>query len=305
MATGVTLKMQELPEASECSFCWSLRAILHRLNVKAAPFDIRGFSLSAFAIWAHPSKPVRSWKEVNCDLFVESLLRILGLRGGLLCVPRSERDLLGHFIRHWKGRVENSLQAGVPVAASEVWPEYLWGIITDWDSKERFLKGLIPGVKHKLLNTCWPRKLLIVGGPAVSPRIKASLRVILRQAETLGANRIPQGKWISGLDAYLLWLERIAETYTREANHHINLARYLAEARNDAALFLSHHTNFHNTETERMMFALARRYKTVAERLKEAVTAPGERPFINAVTEAVGEEEKALVLLDELLFRIE
>lgn len=139
----------------------------------------------------------------------------------------------------------------------------------------------------------------------MAPRIKASLRLILHQAAKLGANRIPRGKWISGLDAYLLWRNRVAETYTHQANQHNDLARYLAEARNDAALFLSHHTDFHNTETERTMLALARRYRTVAEHLAEAVNAPGQRPFINAVTEAVSEEEKALVLLDELLFRIE
>jgi hypothetical protein len=305
MTTGVILKTLELPKASECSFCWSVATVLQSLGIEVTISELCGFSLNAFAIWANASEPVKLWKEANCDLFVETLLRSLGLRGQLLSIPDDKQDLLGYFLYHWKGRLENSLQAGIPVAASGVWPQFLWGVITEWDEERRLIKGLIPGSNEELTNSCWPRKLLTICGPAVSPRIDAIFKVLLHQAKDLGANEVPQGKWVSGLDAYILWRELVIKQYTREPDQHADLASHLAQARKEATLFLSHHADFYNAKTERMMLALARRYNRIAGYLKEATSAPGERPFIAAITEALAEEEKALVLLEELLFYLE
>ena len=305
MTTGVTLKTLELPKASECSFCWSVATVLQSLGIEVPIFELCGFSLNTFAIWAHPTEPVKLWKEANCDLFVETLLRSLGLREELLSAPMDKNDLLEYFLHHWKGRLENSLQAGIPVAASGVWPQFSWGVITAWDEKKRLIKGVIPGSDEELTNTCWPRKLLMLYGPVVPPRIEAILKVLLHQARDLGANKVPQGKWVSGLDAYILWQELVRKKFTRELDQHTDLASYLAQARKEATLFLSHHADFYNAKTERMMLALARRYNRVAVYLKDAASSPGERPFIAAITEALAEEEKALVLLEELLFYLE
>lgn len=302
---GVALKKLELPKASECSFCWSVATVLQSLGIKVAEFELCGFSLNAFAIWANPAEPVKLWKEANCDLFVETLLRSLGLRGELLSIPDEKHDPLGYFLHHWKGRLENSLKAGIPVAACGVWPQCSWGVITAWDEKERLIKGVIPGSDEELINICWPLKLLMLCGPAVPPRIEAILKVLLHQARDLGTNNIPHGKWVSGLDAYILWKELAGKKFTQELDQHTDLASHLAQARKEATLFLSHHADFYNAKTERMMLAFARRYNRVAGYLKDAASAPGERPFIAAIAEALAEEEKALVLLEELLFYLE
>ncbi len=305
-----TLKLSEHDEGygSGCygyglcyGFCWSLQVVLRSLGIEKTIYELRGLSLNAFAIWAHPTEPIKLWKEANCHLFIDSLLRSLGLRGDLLHVPEGKHNLLDHFLHHWKGMLENNLQGGVPVAAYGVWPESPWGLITDWDDEERLLKGLIPGSRRKLVNTCWPAKILVMGRPTVSLGEKTSLHLLMRNATRLGENKISHDEWVSGVDAYLMWLTIAKKNYSREKNSHDDLARHLAGARKDAALFLSHHTNFHNSKTERMMLALARRYNRVSEYLNQAANAAGKRAFLQLITKAAAEEEKALAQFDELL----
>lgn len=305
MIEGVSVKKLKLPRVSECSFCWSLALIFKKLKLKVATFDLRGMSLNAFKIWAHPREPVKLWKEAFCDLYVDLLLRCLGLRGELLTVAPDKHDLLDNFIHHWSGRVVDQLKTGIPVMAYGAWPSYAWGVITQWDERARLIKGLIPGHRKPITNDCWPSKLIMIGGYAVSPRPEVNLRMVLRQIENLGANRLNKSDWVSGIDAYVMWLDRINKFYTREREAHHNLAGQLSEARRQSAIFISHHCEFHTSETERMMLAAARRYNHASYSLSDAAESTGEKPFVEYLTEAMAEEEKALLLLEEILFNTE
>lgn len=296
---------QEPPEFTGCSFSWSIDIILSRLGLNVPFFDIRGFSLNAFSIWAHPEKPISTWPDSNSDLFSETLLRSLGLRGELLKIPDKEHDLLGYFIRHWSERVMENLVRGVPVASAAAWTSSTWGIITEWDKEKRILKGFIPNNEEKLANDSWPRKILLIGGKAVSLKHNASIRLILKQALELASNRIGKGKWVSGIDAFILWQQKISENYSRSALDHNTFSIYISESRRDAARFLTHHADFYDSDTERMMLSIAKQYKKVSENLKEATNSTSTKSFLDTTTEAVRAEEKALLLLEELSFRTE
>ncbi len=295
---------EQLARPVTCSFSWSVERILVRLGMDITASEISGFSLNAFAIWAHPEKPITQWLDSNCDVFSGTLLRSLGLRGELLKMPDKEQDYLNYFIHHWSGRVMENLVRGVPVASAETWTDSAWGIITEWDKDKRIIRGYIPG-SEEIMNDSWPRKILLIGGSTVALNVDASVKLVLKQAIDLASNRIGKDGWINGIDAYVLWLERIAEDHSKKLLNHDLFARNIALSRMDAARFLTHHADFHDSETERMMLSLAKRYNRVSENLDEARSAPGVKPFLSAVTEAMRAEEKALVLLEELIFRTE
>ncbi len=296
---------KKTPEPVNCSFSWSVKTILTRLGLDIPVYEIRGFSLNAFAIWAHPDKPVTLWLDSNCDVFNETLLRSLGLRGELLKIPDKESDFLDYFIHHWSGRVMENLVRGVPVACTETWTSSTWGIITEWNKDKRILKGYVPSSGKVIVNDSWPRKILLIGGSAVALNADTSIRLVLKQAVDLASNRIGKTGWVSGIDAYILWLQKIKEAYSSNVADHSSFSQSIAESRKDAGRFLTHHADFHDSETERMMLSLAKRYHMISENLEEAGSAPGIKPFVSALTEAMRSEEKALLLLEELIFRTE
>lgn len=298
------IKRKPEPSPTTSSFVWSIDTVLARLGIEVPVYDIRGFSLNAFAIWAHPDKPVELWSNANSDLFADSMLRSLGLRGELLSAPEKETDLWNYFLRHWSARVIENLKRGIPVVCSEAWSESSWGVITGWDSEKRTLMGYMPGRLTERVNECWPTKIFLIGGSAIPLPYETKIRIVLKQAFELASNHIKKSGWLSGIDAYVLWLENIKE-YAKKAVHHNRMAQCLAEARADAAKFLTHHAEFDSFEVGRMMITLAKRYSQASDNLKEAQNSQSSRPFLKAVTEAMKTEEKSLVLLEELLFRLE
>lgn len=305
MGSAATIKPGKLPRESPCSFSWSIQALLGSLGSNVSSFEIQGYSLNAFAIWAHPHQPVKLWSEAFCDMFVEMLLRSLGLRGELLEVPPEERDLIGHFLNHWAARVEANLRAGVPVAACGAWTEAVWGIITSWDSSGRVIKGFIPGVEEEIENTSWPSKILVVAGSSVKPDTASNGKLVLGNILALGDNRFSKDSWVSGTDAYVLWRRRIAGQYSREQSEHIPYAHYLSLARSQASYFFTHIAGIFGGDVERLLLSVARRYHHSASYLQQASDAPAERAFLSSVTAALGEEEKAFALVEEVLFHLE
>lgn len=295
----------ELPPARPCSFVWSLQTLLAARGFEIPSFEIEGSSLNAFAVWAHPHQSVRLWAERFSDLFVEILLRSLGMRGEILKVPPKELDLIGHFIEHWGARIETSLNVGVPVASCGTWDESAWGIITSWDRETRVLKGFIPGTKAELENTGWPDKIFILAGSTIKPDVDENIKLVLEKLLALGNNKYSQDGWVSGADAYVLWQRRIQGQYSKEHLEHQSYAEYLSHARREASSYLTHYAGTFGADIERLLLSAARRYHRSAIYLHDASQALAERPFLAAINEALGEDEKALVLVEEVLFHIE
>lgn len=301
----IELDCTQLPGQEGSSFCWSLAVILKVIGKDVHFSEVRGFSGSSFAIWANPGTSVRMWQESNSHIFYESLLHALGLSGELLSVPRVVNDSLSYFLDHWASRVSTFLAEGIPVAGMEVWPDELWGVITDWKPQDRILEGYVPGIATKLENSFWPTKILLIKKIWRQPFEETSFKIALRNASTLGAGKVDREGWVSGLDAYVLWRSRVEKDYKKESQDHIKLARNLAEARNHAASFLTRHADLRIEGASRMIHSLARRYKRISDHLSLAATSQDKLTFIHALTKALSEEEKALVLLDELGFRLD
>ncbi|MBD3284938.1 hypothetical protein GF359_01070 [candidate division WOR-3 bacterium] len=303
--TSAKIDINSLPAQGGTSFCWCIASILRILGKDTHQSDVRGFSLSAFSIWAHPAKDIKLWREPCAHLFTTLLLDSLALKGELLNLPEGTRDHLGYFLHHWAGMVKTYLNEGIPLGAMEVWPESLWGIVTSWDPAQRVLKGYIPDSINEINNRCWPTKLLLIGKKPLRQGLKTPLKTTLRNVSALGSNRIRPGNWASGIDAYLVWRKNAAEGFDYNAGEHLNLASNLSEARKHAAFFLARHADLGVQGTDRMMCSLTRRYNKVSSYLSEAANAPGKQSFINSLTAAAAEEEKALALVDELLVRLD
>jgi|GEM_PF-5595361 len=299
------LDSSSLPSPKGSSFCWSLAAILKTLGKEISRVDVRGYSLSAFSIWAHPEQDIKLWQEPFAHLFFSQLLDALGVHGELLCLPDDTDDHLGYFLSHWASRVRTYLLEGIPVGVMEVWPESLWGIVTDWHPEQRVLKGYMPGRRGKITNRCWPKSLLLIGKKPVKPGSQPCLAETLRNVSRLGSNGLQRNDWASGLDAYLIWKDKAEEAFDYLVEEHSRLARNLAQARRHAASFLSRHADLGMQGTDRMMHSLARRYKRISEHLTEAAQAQRKLPFIRSLTYAIAEEEKALAMVDELLVRLD
>jgi len=304
--TKVNIYGRDKGSESECSFCWSIRVVLSKSGIDIPSYEISGYSLNAFAIWVNSQLPLSLWSEGCCHLFAKSLFKAVGVRSELLSVP-NKHSPLDYLINHWSGRIEESLARGVPVAAQGLWPNssYLWGLITDWDAGKRVLQGLSPNSKGFRENEAWPKKILIAAGTALTPNLRETMESTLLIASKLGANTYSASAWISGMDAYLLWLKYIKNNFSKEEKCHRILAKALSKARLGAACFISHHTVLSSPETEKMMLALAKRYQRIAQLLKDAYEAPGKQPFVNDIIAAMRQEEKALALLDEILFHIQ
>lgn len=302
---GALKEQTVIPSKLSCSFSWSIASMLTAMGLDVPASDIAGYSLNAFAVWAHPGVPVSQWAEEGCEMFTEFMFRSLSLRGEILSVPAYDYDLLHHFIRHWSARVQASLNASVPVAARGAWPDAVWGIITAWNKDKRVLKGRVPGHRRVSVNTCWPDKIVLAAGPALKPEPEIAVKWVLERAAALGGNRLEHEGWVSGIDAYVLWCNRIRDRFGEEEASHRNLARHIAEARRYATRFLTRHADMHEPGVERMMLALARHYDRSSAHLADAAYSGDKQDFVCEVTLSLAEEEKALVLTEEILFHLD